>query len=108
MATISHLRHFVLAVGFLLLAAPGASALQYKRLPLDAPLLGIAVTGPIVSGDLDRLGAFLKTLPKQDEELHPGFFVDSPGGDIFEAEKIATLINKFAASVVIPSGSQGQ
>ena len=104
MAITSYLRHLLLAMGALLLMAPDASALQFKRLPFDHPLLGIAATGPIVTGDLDRLSAFIKTLSQSDGTL--SLFVDSPGGNIFEASKIAALINKSAAVVTIPSGSQ--
>jgi hypothetical protein len=34
------------------------------------------------------------------------FFMDSPGDDILEAEKIALFIHTTAAAVTIPSGSQ--
>ena len=81
-----------------------ASAFQYQRLHLDPPLVGITVTGPIVPGDFDRLSAFIKTLPQSEGTL--SFFVDSPGGNIFEAMKIAALINKSASVVTIPSGSE--
>ena len=88
----------------LLLGPVPVSALQYGQFPLEPPYVGITATGPIVPGDFDRLGAFIKILPQSEGTL--SFFVDSPGGDIFEAEKIAVLINKSAAVVAIPSGSQ--
>jgi hypothetical protein len=53
---------------------------------------------------LDRLGAFVATLPQSGHIL--SFFVDSPGGNIVEAEKIAAFINKTGTTVTIPSGSQ--
>jgi len=96
-------RLLAVASGLLLAPAP-ASALQYRQLPLDPPYIGITAKGPIVLGDFDRLGAFIKTLSQSEGTL--SFFVDSPGGNIFEAEKIAAFINKSAAAVAIPSGSQ--
>jgi hypothetical protein len=96
---------FAVAVSLsLYFSATCASALQYQRVPLDPPLIGVAATGPIVPGDFDRLDAFIRTLPQTDHIL--GFFIDSPGGNILEAEKIALLINKTAATVTIPSDSQ--
>ena len=95
----------LLAVASGLLLAPAAAyALQYGQVPLDPPYVGITATGPIVPGDFDRLGAFIKTLSQSGRT--PSFFVDSPGGNIYEASKIAALINKSAAAVAIPSGSQ--
>jgi hypothetical protein len=49
------------------------------------------------------LDSFIGKLPKT--ELL-SFFIDSPGGNVFEAEKIAVFINKSAATVTIPSDSQ--
>jgi hypothetical protein len=86
-----------------LFASTGAYALQYQRISLDPPLIGIAATGPIVSGDSDRLDAFIRTLPQTDGTL--GFVIDSPGGSIVEAEKIAAFINKAASTVTVPSDS---
>ncbi len=96
-------RWLAVASGLLLAPAP-ASALQYRQLPLDPPYVGITATGPIVPGDFARLGAFIKTLSQSEGTL--SFFVDSPGGNIFEAVQIATFINKSAAVVAIPGGSQ--
>ena len=96
-------RLLAVASGLLLAPAP-ASALQYRQLPLDPPYVGITATGPIVTGDFARLGAFIKTLSQSEGTL--SFFVDSPGGNVFEAVQIATFINKSAAVVAIPSGSQ--
>lgn len=76
----------LLAVASWLLLAPvQGSALQYRRVAFDPPLVGITAIGPIVPGDFDRLDAFVKELSPSDRIL--GFFVDSPGGNIFEAEK---------------------
>ena len=101
----SRLRHLLTAASGALLffTSAGASALQYQRVPLDARMIGIGATGPIVPGDFYRLRAFIGKLP-QTRIL--GFFIDSPGGNIFEAEKIATFINKTGALVTVPNDSQ--
>ena len=103
----SRLRRLLVTAGgafVFLTSIDAASALQYQRVPLDPPLIGIAATGPIVPGDFDRLDAFIGTLSETDHIV--GFFIDSPGGNIFEAEKIAAFINKTAATVTIPNDSQ--
>ena len=99
-----YVRHWLAVASGLLLVPVPASALQYGQVPLDFRYVGITATGPIVPGDLDRLSAFIKTLSQSGRTL--SFFVDSPGGNIYEASKIAALINKSAAAVAIPSGSQ--
>jgi hypothetical protein len=88
----------------LLLAPSQASALQYGRVQVEPDVIAITITGPIVPGDMERLGSFLDTLPKSDRFF--GFFVDSPGGDILEAEKIAAAVREADVQVVVPSGSQ--
>jgi Clp protease len=100
----SYMGRLLAAIGGLLFTPHEAFALQYGRITFDPPLIGITATGPIVAGDFDRLDAFVKTLSQTDRIL--SFFVDSPGGDIFEVEKIAVFINKTSAGVTIPSGSQ--
>ena len=87
-----------------LLAPVKAYALQYRLLSQEPPLLAITAIGPIVPGDFDRLGAIIQALPQSDRTL--SFIIDSPGGNIVEAEKIAAYIHKIEAAVIIPSGSQ--
>ena len=96
-------RSWLAVASGLLLGPVPASALQYRQFPLEPPYVGITATGPIVPGDFDRLGAFIKMLSQSEGTL--SFFVDSPGGNVFEAEQIAKFINKSAAVVAIPSGS---
>jgi hypothetical protein len=104
MVITAYLRRLLVAISALLLATPEASALKYKQSFHD-PLARITATGQIVPGDFDRLAAFVETLP-QSGSIRLRFVVDSPGGNIAEAEKIALFINKAAAEVAIPSGSQ--
>jgi hypothetical protein len=57
-----------------------ASALQYRRVPLDPPAVAILARGPIVTGDFQRLGDFAGTMASTDRIV--GIFLDSPGGNI--------------------------
>jgi TPR repeat protein len=100
----SYLVRLFAVLGVLLLASGDAFALQYARLATDRPVVGLTAIGPIVPGDFDRLNAFLETLARPD--LVFSFYVDSPGGNIVEAEKIAAFINKNGAAITVPSGSQ--
>jgi hypothetical protein len=61
-------------------------------------------TGPIVTGDFDRLVTFIGSAPK-DVQLK-AIFIDSGGGTLIEASKIAELLSKIQPLVIIPSGSQ--
>jgi len=94
-----------------LTGAYGASsghALQYQRVPLDPPAVIIAARGPIVRGDRERLLAFLdkmsRTAPTGDRLI--GIALDSPGGDVVEADDLAIALKKTNLSIIVPSGSQ--
>jgi hypothetical protein len=86
------------------LAASTSHALQYKRVSLGEPAIVILARGPIVPGDVARLGEFIDMLPKADRI--EGFSLDSPGGDVTEAAKLAGLIRRFGISVLVDSGSE--
>jgi hypothetical protein len=81
-----------------------AHAMQYQRVALDPPGVVISARGPIIPGDYERFGGFLRTIP--DTESIKGMSLDSPGGNIFEAEKIAMLVRRFDLSVVVTVGSE--
>jgi hypothetical protein len=93
------------AVGMLpiMISCP-ALALQYQSISIEPGVIGITTVGPIVDGDAGRLGAFLQAVPATDRV--GAYFIDSPGGNIFEAEKIAGFFHKSDAVVVIPAGAQ--
>jgi uncharacterized protein len=82
----------------------GADALQFARLPLDPPSVLIQARGEIFPGDADRLAAFLQSLSANDRVT--GFVVDSLGGNVSEALKIADFINKSGLTVAVPSGGE--
>jgi hypothetical protein len=79
-------------------------ALQYQLVHLDQNSVALTFTGPIVPGDFERLNTFLQSVPSSDDIK--AIFIDSGGGNVVEASKIAALFNKTAAVVVVPSGSQ--
>jgi hypothetical protein len=78
-------------------------ALQYRRLPLDAPAVLILLRGPIISGDFDRFMEFLKTMPPADRIA---FALDSPGGNVLEAEKLARVIKRLDAAAFVGEESE--
>ena len=82
----------------------GAEALQFRRVPLDPPEVLISARGPIIAGDFDRLVNFLKGLPSADRVL--GLSLDSEGGSVFEAEKMAALIKRLDMAILISAGNQ--
>ncbi len=75
-----------------------AGAMQFSAIPLDdSGKVLIAAVGEIVPGDLDRLAAYVGTLPAADRIV--GFALDSPGGNVVEASKIADAIRLAQATV---------
>lgn len=88
----------------LLIGSPGAAALQYLRLPLNPPAVAILARGPIVQDDVERLTAFIGRLSQTDRLT--SLLVNSPGGNVSEAEKLARIITKYKLSVFVPPGSQ--
>ena len=82
-----------------------AQALQYQRVPVDpAPAVLVALRGPIVAGDFERFANFLEAMPPTDRII--GFALDSPGGNVIEAEKMAQAIKRLDASILVAEGSE--
>jgi hypothetical protein len=82
----------------------GAQALQYQRIPLDAPAVLVLLRGPIIPGDLERFVNFLGAMPSTDRIM--GLGLDSSGGNAFEAERIAGVIRRLDTSVVVGDGGE--
>lgn len=75
-----------------------AQAMQFAVLPLeDSGKVVIAATGEIIPGDLDRLAATIERLPPTLRIV--GYSLDSPGGNLLEAEKIANGIHRMQTTV---------
>src|SRR5207247_479651 len=81
-----------------------AYAMQFARVPLEDNEVVIRARGPIIEGDFERLLAFASNLPASDRII--GFSLDSPGGRILEAEKIAGIIHRAGFPVLVSSGSE--
>jgi hypothetical protein len=95
---------FVILALIWCVGSSAASALQYKRLPIDEPSVLILARGPIISGDFQRLGDFIGDMPRTDRIA--GLALDSPGGNIVEASQLAALIRKIGWSVLIGEGGE--
>ena len=79
-------------------------ALQYQRLPLDPPAVVVLLQGPIVPGDFKRLINFLLAMPPTDRIT--AYALDSPGGNVVEAETLAEAITRLDTSIFVGEGSQ--
>lgn len=102
---LKHIRLGVAIAGCLgIFGICNADALQYRRVPLDPPAVAILARGPIVIGDFQRLGDFAGTMASADRIV--GIFLDSPGGNILEAEKIAGVIKALDMTAMVSSGSE--
>jgi hypothetical protein len=102
---LKHIRLGATVIGCLgIIGISEASALQYRRVPLKPPAVAILARGPIVTGDFQRLGDFAGTMQSTDRII--GIFLDSPGGNILEAEKIAGVIKSFDMTAMVSSGSE--
>ena len=78
--------------------ASGAQAMQFSTLPLDDPgKVVIGAVGEIIPGDLNRLGAYVGGFPSTVRII--GFALDSPGGNLDEAIKIANALRRIQATV---------
>jgi hypothetical protein len=88
----------------LLIGSPQAPALEYQRIPLKLPTAVILAQGPIVEGDAERLAAFIGSLAQTDRVT--SLLVNSPGGNVAEAENLARVIIEYKLSVFVPPGSQ--
>ena len=92
------------AAAFLLMSTLESHALQFERMSIDNSSVAILARGSIIQGDFERLGSFLGNLPKSDRII--GLFLDSPGGNVFEAEKLAKGIAAAKLSVAVAGDSK--
>lgn len=82
----------------------GAQALQYQLVPIEKSVVMVLARGPIIAGDFRHLYSFFQTMPQTDRIV--ALALDSPGGNVFEAERIAGVIRKMDLSVFVSSNSQ--
>ena len=86
-----------------------ASAADFTLQPADAygPVAAL-IKGEIKAGDFERFQTFLLN-PKHLQAYANYVWLDSRGGDLPEAMKIANLLEKSSASVVVgPDGKIGR
>jgi hypothetical protein len=98
------MRTTLLAAAMSVGLASSATALQFSRVPLQGGGIVIQATGPIIAGDMERLEAFLHSLPVTDRVF--GYALDSPGGDVGEAEKFANFVHQLDTTVGVLRGSK--
>lgn len=78
------------------------TAMQFELVALRPGLDAIAGNGPIVQGDEERLRQAITNLSQVDPSTKfLGLFVDSPGGNVFEAEKLGSLIHTIGLPVLV-------
>ena len=96
------LKALVAASALQLTAITTAAAMTFSAMPVDGGyvLLG---TGNIVQGDRVRLVTAIDSVPNNLRTL--ALAVSSPGGDVFEAEKMATTIRSSGLPVWVMSRS---
>jgi hypothetical protein len=90
----------VLAIWVTLAPPSAAMEIVVVQTQEGPPMLTLA--GEILPGDAKNLRSWLALMRKNDTV--PLLFLDSPGGNILEADKLATLIHAVGASVVVKSG----
>ena len=97
------LRGFLLFVAGLLGCSMVASAMDYHIAPMGNNDIVIVMSGPIREGDLNKLHAFIRNNTKNVHGLF-GFALNSPGGDILEAEAITKFIKKLGVLTIVSDG----
>ena len=99
MCRLRKLRYNVACVASVMLTTPTpVDAMQYSAVPLDEPnKIVVTAVGEIVPGDFARLAKLLQSLSSGMRVL--GFSLDSPGGNLLEAEKLAGGLRRMEATV---------
>jgi len=92
-----------LLLGLALPAWP-VHGMQFEAVPISPTEVIVSGRGPIVKGDAARLEQVLASIPgtRQPSALA----LDSPGGNVAEAELLGGLISTHRLAVVIPARSQ--
>jgi hypothetical protein len=81
--------------------------MQFNQTPLDGNDFAITATGEIVEGDTDRASALIQNLVAATPTARiQAFALDSPGSQIDEAKKLAALIRRLRAGVMVLPGAQ--
>jgi peptidoglycan hydrolase-like protein with peptidoglycan-binding domain len=92
------------AAAVALAAAGPAAAMQFEPMYLDGGAVLISATGPIFSGDKHRLEALIDSFSAGDHVI--GIALDSPGGEIDEANAMAGVLQETGWPAAVLNGSQ--
>lgn len=66
---------------------------------------GITISGPIQTGDARRLARFILEMPERKDKLLLLLELNSPGGSVEEALKIAQLVDRGLVQTWVPRGA---
>jgi hypothetical protein len=95
----------LVCLGVLALSAIPAFAMQFQPIAVSPAEVVVNGRGPIVAGDTDRLARALSTALQSGRTLL-ALALDSPGGNVAEAEQMVAVIRSRQVPVVIPNNSQ--
>lgn len=84
-------------------ASRPAAALDYNQIDEPDGRITLEARGIIMPGDFHRLLKFLDTMAKV--QRMKMLLIDSPGGFVNEAEKMAVTINNIGLPVAVPGGA---
>jgi hypothetical protein len=84
------------------LAISSASAVEFKLVAPYGERPALSISGEILPGDTERALPWLIRL--SEGNIAPRLFLNSPGGNIFEAKKFADLIHKTGMPVFVQAG----
>jgi hypothetical protein len=102
---LSGLRRVVRGCLAMALATTAAAAAELSRIAIRDDATIIALHGDIEEGDADAAEALIKTV-NDDGRLVSALRLDSPGGGIAEAVKLADLIRRAKLPTVVAAGSR--
>lgn len=88
-----------LAAALLLIAPLRSHAMQFERVALSGDVVVVVLRGSIIQGDAERLVAFIGGMTRSDRIA--ALFLDSPGGNVVEAERLAGGIAAAKLSVAV-------
>jgi len=101
------MRQIILAFAMAVAFAVSARAMQFRQVSLNNNDFAVTAIGEIVEGDTGRAADLVQKLVAATPTARVRVFVlDSPGGQIVEAEILAGLIRRLEAGVMVLSGSQ--
>jgi hypothetical protein len=95
----------LICLGVLALPVRPVFAMQFQPIAVSPAEVVVNGRGPIVTGDTDRLTRALSTVTQSGRTLL-ALALDSPGGNVAEAEQLVAVIRSRQLPVVIPNNSQ--